>query len=207
MQSLADIRQFRRPSTSVSRRKLPLPLADGLRIAQVSPRGLLFTETHYISLDHLSTLSDFQPQVLVGSSAELEVLARYHHDGGLTLASLDRALFVITDCRDVPLRDSTRLVLWRAFGVPLYELLLSSDGSPIAAECDAHDGWHIQPGVSFSLVHDELWFQPKRAVAQGTGLTGEIHDAPCPCGQPGKRILNAAMDFRDPVRQQLAQTA
>ena len=207
MEHLAEIRQIRQQHTGASRRKLPLPLAEGLRVAQVSARGLLFADSHYFAIASAATLQAFGPQVLVGSAAELEILANQVAENALQFNSVDRALFVITDCRDVPLREASRLLLWRSFGVPVYELLLSGDGSPIASECDAHDGWHIEGQVKFSLVNGELWFQNKRSPAQGTGLTGEIDESLCPCGQPGKRILNAAMDYRDPVRHHLARTA
>lgn len=203
----ADIRHVRHPSAALGKRKLPLPMADGLRTAQLSPRGLLYVDSHFFALDDLPSLVDFEPHVLVGSAAELETLARATENGQARFATLDRALLVVTDCRDVPLRDASRLVLWRAFGLPMYELLLGGDGAPIAFECDAHDGWHIEDNVAFSTVNGELWYQRKRELSQGTGLTGELSDDLCPCGQRGKRILNPAMDFRDPVRHYLAQTA
>jgi hypothetical protein len=207
MQPLAEIGQFRQSYTAPSRRKLPLPMASGLRVAQVSARGLLYGEAQYFPLDQHGVLQAFRPQVLIGSATELVTLARRATEGVVDLSSLDRALFVITDCRDVPLRDTSRVVLWQAFGVPIYELLLGGDGTPIASECEAHEGWHAEDGVTFSTVNGELWFQRRRDTAQGTGLVGNIEDAACPCGKSGKRILNAAIDYRDPVRHYLAQTA
>ena len=207
MQPIAEI-SHRWPSYAhAGKRKLPLPMADGLRIAQVSPRALLFADSQFLSPDQAATLSDFKPQVLIGSASELELLAVRSDEGIVELSSLDRAVFVITDCRDVPLRESARTILWKAFGVPVFELLLGGDGSPIAAECDVHDGWHVEDAVLFSTVNGELWFQRKREVPQGTGLRGEIDSTLCPCGRPGNRILNAAMDLRDPVRHYLAKTA
>lgn len=207
MQSIAEIRQNRPTNASAGKRKLPLPMSSGVRVAQVSPRGLLFSESHYFGLEQPAALSGFRPQVLIGSNAELELLADWSNEGRIDLGSLDRALFVITDCRDVPLRDASRTILWKAFGVPVFELLLGGDGAPVAAECDAHEGWHVEDGISFSNVNGELWFQRKREIPQGTGLTGEIADTICPCGRSGYLILNATVDFRDPVRLYLAKTA
>ena len=128
MQPPTEIRQ---QPINTSRRKLPLPMAAGLRVAQVSARGLLFGEAQFFALEKPGPLQSFQPQVLIGSTSELEALARHTADGVIDLASIDRALFVITDCRDVPLRDTSRVILWQAFGVPVYEFLLGSDGTPL----------------------------------------------------------------------------
>ncbi len=119
---------------------------------------------------------------------------------------MDCAVFVLTDFRDAPLSDGERTALWKAFSVPVYELVLADDGALLASECEAQEGWHIEQGVSFARVNDQLWFS-RRGRQTGTGLVGEIQDEPCPCGRPGQRILNAAIDFRDPVRQKLAFTA
>ncbi len=200
-------RRTRKEGSGVAKHRIPLAGAAGLRVVQVSARRLLFEGTQYCALQQAESLPSFQPQVLVGSAQDLESLAGQMRDGQIELNCLDRALFVVTACRDVPLKEAGRLLLWRAFGVPIYEILLSSDGVPVATECDAHEGWHIAEGVSFTSANGELWFQVRRNPAQGTGLTGEIANEPCPCGMAGKRILNAAMDYRDPVRHHLAHIA
>ncbi len=207
LQSSLDIKRTRRGESGVAKHKLPLAGAAGLRVVQVSARRLLFEGSQYCPLHQAELLPSFQPQVLVGAAQELESLASQLGAGQFELTCLDRAIFVVTACRDVPLKEATRLILWRAFAVPIYEVLLSSDGAPIATECDAHEGWHVAEGVSFTSANGELWFQVRRTPPQGTGLTGEIANEPCPCGVAGKRILNAAMDYRDPVRHHLAHTA
>ena len=207
MLSPVDIRQNRPQSGTPGKRKLPLAGGANLRVVQVSARPLIFAEAQYCPMDQISTLPSYQPQVLVGSAQELKTIARQSESGSLDLECLDRALFVVTDCRDMPLREEARTALWRELGVPIYEILLSAEGYPIATEYDAHDGWHIEDGVTFSPVGGQLWFQRGRAKGQGTGLTGVIEDAPCGCGARGKRILNAAMDYRDPVRHVAPQIA
>ena len=207
LQSLGDTRLMRKGEGGVAKHRIPLAGAAGLRVVQVSPRPLLFEGAQYCPLNQAGSLPSFQPQVLVGSAEELEALAHELSAGPIDLTCLDRAIFVITAHRDVPLKDSCRELLWRAFAVPIYETLLSSGGAPVATECDAHEGWHVAEGVNFTSANGELWFQVRRTPPQGTGLTGEIADIPCPCGFGGKRILNAAVDYRDPVRHHLAHTA
>lgn len=207
MQSPLETRRARKEEGGISRRKVPLAGAAGLRVIQLSARPLLFEGAQYCSFHQAGVLPSLKPQVLLGSSQELESLAKQVNAGQIELTCLDRAIFVVTACRDVPLKECSRLLLWRTFGVPIYEMLLSSDGALIATECDAHEGWHIAESVSFTSADGQLWFQVRRAPPQGTGLTGEIATVLCPCGLAGKRILNASMDYRDPVRHHLAHTA
>jgi hypothetical protein len=167
---------------------------------------VLFEKACYLPLDSVKELEDYRPQALVGSSAHLLQLARQARSGQAAFPDLDCAVFVITDFRDVPLNDNERTALWNAFSVPVYEMVLADDGALLASECQAQEGWHIEPGVRFSRMNDQLWYS-RRGRQTGTGLVGEIQDEPCPCGKTGQRITNVAVDFRDPVRQKLAFTA
>ena len=186
-----------------NRRRLPFLSETPSRIAQISLPGVLFDRAHYLPLENLKAIVEFRPQALVGSSAHLLHLAKSlcSQESGLT--HLECAVFVITDFRDAPLSDRERTALWNAFSVPVYEIVLADDGALLAAECEAQEGWHIENGVRFARLNDQLWYS-RRGRQTGTGLIGEIEDEPCPCGRPGQRIVNAAMDFRDPVRQKLA---
>jgi hypothetical protein len=186
-----------------NRRPLPLVSDSSSRVAQISLPGVLFEGASYVAIDDPKTLEDFRPQALVGSSAHLVQLAHEVRSEKVTFPDLNCAVFVITDFRDAPLSDSERSRLWNAFSVPVYELALADDGSLLASECEAQEGWHVEPGVRFAQVNEQLWYR-RRGRNTGTGLVGEIQDELCPCGRPGQRILNPAMDFRDPVRQKLA---
>lgn len=188
------------------RRRLPLVGETTSRIVQISHPGVLFERASYFPVENTTQLAEFRPQTLVGSAAHLFRLADQLRSGEVILANLDTAVFVITDFRDVPLNDADRTALWNAFSVPVYELLLADDGTLLAAECEAQEGWHVESGVRFSSVNDQLWYS-RRGRQTGTGLMGMIEDEPCPCGRSGKRIVNAAMDYRDPVRQRFAYSA
>src|SRR4051794_22608975 len=186
-----------------NRRRLPFLSETPSRIAQVSLPGVLFDRAHYLPLDDLKAIAAFCHQALVGSSAHLLELAKQMCAPGSGFPDLECAVFVITDFRDAPLSDGERTALWNAFSVPVYEIVLADDGALLAAECEAREGWHVENGVRFARVNDQLWYS-RRGRQTGTGLIGTIEDEPCPCGRPGQRIVNAAMDFRDPVRQKLA---
>jgi hypothetical protein len=42
------------------------------------------------------------------------------------------------------LTAADREQLWRAFRVPLFEQIIGPNGERLAAECEAHDGLHIE---------------------------------------------------------------
>lgn len=202
MRNPAALRYFRSPAAS--RRKLPISIPPQARVAQVSSPTTLFERARYFLQAQGAELREYGPQVLLGSSEDLFKLAAQVEQRSLNLHSLDRAVFVLTGPRDMPLRDSARAALWQVFGVPVYELLLDGNGSTLAAECEAHEGWHIEGGVTFSTLEGQLWYSTKRGYSGGTGLTGRVEAQPCPCGRTGKRLVHLAMDFQDAVRHRLS---
>jgi hypothetical protein len=170
----------------------------------VSNPAALFEGARYFSQAQEAELQEYGPQILLGFSEDLSKLAARVERRSLSLRLLDRAVFALTSYRDMPLRDTVRAACWQAFGVPIYELLLDGDGSILAAECEAHEGWHIASGIAFSMLDGQLWYSTRRRFSGGTGLTGSIEAQPCPCGRPGKRLLHVAMDFQDVVRHRLS---
>jgi hypothetical protein len=176
-------------------------------MAQVSSPAALFERARYFSHAQDDELQKYGPEILLGSSEDLLKLAELVERRCLDLRKLDRAVFVLTNCRDMPLRDTARVIFWQAFGVPVYELLLGGDGSLLAAECEAHEGWHIESGVTFSSVQGQLWYSIRRGYSSGTGLAGHVEAQPCPCGRTGKRLVNVQMDLQDEVRHRLLASA
>lgn len=205
MRRPVEIGRFR--SHRTSRCKLPVTVPPQVRIAQVSSPATLFQGARYFLQTQLAELQSYGPQILLGSSEDLLNLTERVEQRSLNLSKLDRAAYVLTDCRDVPLRDCQRMAFWQAFGVPVYELLLGGDGVLLAAECEAYEGCHIADGVTFSSVGGQLWYSNRRGRSGGTGLTGKIQAEPCPCGRTGKRLVHVAMDFEDAVRHRLLATA
>lgn len=190
------------PIRPVRRRRLMLPAAAGApRIAQVTLPDSLFESARYFAARRASGLEDYEPQIVIGAAAHLATLAQAVEAGELKLPALKFAVYSITGCRDTPLRQKDRSALWHAFGVPVYEVLLDGNNFPIATECEAHEGWHIEDGVSFSSENGQLWFRWKRERLQGTGLKGILETEACACGRPGKRILDVDLDFHDPIRR------
>jgi hypothetical protein len=48
------------------------------------------------------------------------------------------------------LTEADRDLIWRRWGVPVYEHRLTSSGELLAEECDAHDRLHVRPGFNLS---------------------------------------------------------
>lgn len=56
---------------------------------------------------------------------------------------LQHAVIVLMRGADARLLEEDRELLWRAFGVPVFEQCLGEDNVLLAAECEAHDGLHV----------------------------------------------------------------
>jgi hypothetical protein len=67
------------------------------------------------------------------------------------------------------LNDTDRDRLWRAFRVPIFEQIVGRAGELLAAECEAHDGLHIE--------------SPRLKIE---GLP--IDASPCACGRKTPRL-------------------
>ena len=106
----------------------------------------------------------FAPQAIAGTLAQLEAIAA-------TDFSPTHALIVLGRWEDPRVTEADRELLWSRFGVPLFEQIIADDHKLLAAECEAHDGLHIEsPDL------------PPR--------NGEILEtAPCECGRTTPRLV------------------
>ncbi|HEX4230447.1 MAG TPA: hypothetical protein VHZ07_17360 [Bryobacteraceae bacterium] len=159
-----------------------------LRAAQISA-GKLFDRVECFPPDRWCEIESFRPRILVGHGSELGSFAEHVKRCGIEFPSLDQAIFVVTQYPYNPLSEAVRLVLWRTFGVPIYEVYLAPDGTPLCYECEAHEGWHAQVGINMSVQYDELVLHAERRSLH-TGLAAEILQNPCACGRPGARVVN-----------------
>lgn len=194
-----------RPFGSHSRKDRGIP-SSRLRAAQISS-GKLFDRVECFPPERWCEIEAFRPRILVGHGAELGSFAEHVKRCGIEFPSLDQAIFVVTQYPYNPLSDATRLILWRTFGVPIYEVYFAPDGAPLCYECEAHEGWHAQDGIKMSAHHGELVLHAQRG-SLNTGLAGEIMENSCPCGRPGARVINVReRQERRRWTHQLAATA
>ncbi len=111
---------------------------------------------------------------------------------------------------DEPLRD----LLWRVFGLPVYQQFRSWSGGLLAWECSAHAGLHIDASKAtfrtasnsaellVSVKGDSL--QP--GVLLPTGFDARVTDLTCPCGRQGERLI-AMRQQREPLASEFAASA
>ena len=109
------------------------------------------------TVDDLPWLRRWAPTALALPLGLALSLADRKERGLFDLPSLNTAMIVLTSIDDSPLGDRHRDILWRAFGVPVFEQLRASGGAVIARECEVHDGLHIVepvPDLSGEIVTD-----------------------------------------------------
>jgi hypothetical protein len=171
------------------KRRLKLPVIDsrGLRIAQIGHQAF-FDEARPFPAARWHELAQFAPNVLIGSASELRRVMERVDLQTVDLSSVDHAVFAITELGDKPLGDVLRVVLWQRLGVPVYELYIGPDRNLLAAQCEAQDGWHVQPCARFTSEGGQLFYS-SRGGEVSTGLEGDLVFATCGCGRPGARIL------------------
>jgi hypothetical protein len=200
----ASIRRFSRKSTQ--RHTLPFPASPSLRAAQVTA-ATFFDGVQPFPHERWAELETYRPSILVGPAEDLTRLVERVRRGTVDVKSVDRVVFVLTQCGDRPVSDGLRLVLWQTFGVPVYELLVSTGGMLLACECEAQEGWHAQPYASLFVSQGEVLVDALRQKRLRTGLLGYVETAVCSCGRSGMRVMHAEAQGSNEVRRELAATA
>jgi hypothetical protein len=109
-------------------------------------------------------VANFQPAAIAAAPAQLDALC------GTPIPSLRNALIALVRPNEPRLTEEDRERLWRAFRVPVFEQRIDESGCLLAAECEAHDGLHVEsPGVP--------------------AQSGEVLEtAPCGCGRTTPRL-------------------
>lgn len=108
---------------------------------------------------------DFAPAAIAATPAQLDALRT------TPIPSLRNAIIALVRPGEPALSDQDREQLWRAFRVPVFEQRIDESCRLLAAECEAHDGLHIEsPDV------------PPRP-----GET--LETAPCGCGRITPRLV------------------
>jgi len=126
----------------------------------------------------LAELASFAPQAIAGTLDQLKAVAA-------TAITLSHAIVVVGKWEDARVTEADRERLWMRFRVPVFEQIIAGDGALLAAECEAHNGLHIE---SEALRPDTL--QPDHW--QGTALPHrEVDRSPCVCGRKEPRLIPA----------------
>ncbi len=170
--------------------RLALPAIAGHRKAaqiSVSPR---FESVQIFARRRWAELQSFEPRILVGYGLELSRFAELLASGEFQLPTVDHAVFALTDCGSNPIGDDLRAKVWQHFGVPAYELIIAPGCRLLAAECEAHDGWHLADDTSAHFSRGELVYDVPSMQGLHTGFAGLIETRACACGRPTARLKN-----------------
>ena len=115
----------------------------------------------------------YAPASIVGTWPQLEALLPEK------IPSLGYSLIVVAQPEDPLLTFAQRRKLWSTFAVPVFQQIVGPKGLLLAAECEAHDGLHIE--------------SPKLALAGRA-----VEWAVCGCGRSTPRLKWAQAS--DPVQ-------
>lgn len=176
--------RLRRPE----RRRSPFAVPAGVRQAQLSGEPL-FEGVSVFHDNEWAALEAFRPHVVIGDRTRLQRLAEDARNGEVDISSVDRAILAATPCGAPPIDDVLRVVLWQTFGVPVYELLISADGRLLGTDCEAQEGWHLEPGFQAFFAGRELVITTDGEPAIHTSLAAQLSHQPCACGRAGSLIL------------------
>lgn len=202
------MKQFPRKLSAVkwhSRIKLPFLVNGKLRIAETSAVPTIQLARGF-ARDEWTELAKYRPEVLAGTQSELQLLVEEMERRHLDLSCVDRAIVVLTYSCSGLLDNVFRVALWQTFGVPVYELLLGPNSTLIAAECEAHEGWHIQPEAEIVFNGDEVTCVFRSHSPIHTGWTGRLELEACACGRSSARLIDLARPVQG-ARRKLAATA
>jgi hypothetical protein len=131
-----------------------------------------------LAQESLADVLKFAPQAIAGTLEQLEAVAA-------TAITLSHAIVVMGKWEDARVTEADRERLWMRFRVPVFEQIIAVDGALLAAECEAHNGLHIEAeALRPDTLRPDYW--------QGTALPrNEIDRSPCVCGRTAPRLVLA----------------
>ncbi len=161
--------------------RFTFPLPGPVRVALLEEGFRTEANVRMFAPDDMEWLRSWAPEALVAPLDLALSLADRKRRGILNLPSVSTAIVVLTSSEDSPLTDDHRDLLWRAWGVPVFEQLRGPDGTVIARECEVHDGLHI--------------------VGNHTGNNAalEIVSGVCECGAETPRLRRSTASSRESV--------
>ncbi len=174
--------------------KFKFPLAMPARVAMFEGGFMTDGAIRHFAARETRQLCEFVPQALVLPLQLALTFADQKQRQLLEFPDLTIAIVLLTSLEDTPLEDHHRTLIWRAFGVPIFEQLLGWDGTVIARECEVHDGQHIDEAAAIcekdgnELIVTQLTSFEEPILRIRTGLTAMIATEHCECGAETPRL-------------------
>jgi hypothetical protein len=163
---------------------LQFPLAAPARVAVLEAGLALDRNAREFAPEDWQAMQAWAPEAIV---APLEItlsLAEKRLNGQMDLSNLTAAI-VLTDIDGEALSEGHRELLWKAFGVPVFEQLRSREGAIVARECEVHDGLHLDPEAR--IAHELSALSAAMTISE-----------PCECGSEAPR-LRGYLSTRTPI--------
>jgi hypothetical protein len=188
------------PPGRLARRQLQkfhFPLAMPARVALFEGGFCLDGAIRQFAPRDAALLKEYVPEALVLPLPLAVTLADQKLRKLLDFPTLTRAIVVLTSIAEMPMTDHQGTLLWRAFGVPLFEQFRGYDGTVLARECEVHDGLHIDETAAIfqkdgeELVATQLTSE-NVIMRVRTGLSGSIVTEHCECGAETPRLRDLA---------------
>jgi hypothetical protein len=152
-------------------------LSAPARVAVLETGFTLDRSAREFVADDMEALREWMPEAIVAPLAVALSMADRKTGGALALESVSVAIVVLTTVNGPTLEESHRELLWKAFGVPVFEQLRDSEGAVVARECEVHDGLHV----------DEMRVA-RGLSALNASMANEIVSEPCECGSETPRL-------------------
>jgi hypothetical protein len=162
------------------------PLSGPVRVALLEEGFRTDANVRVCAPGDMVWLRSYAPEALVAPLDLALSLADRKRRGILDLPSVRTAIVVLTYSEDSPLADDYRDLLWRAWGVPIFEQLRGPDGTVIARECEVHDGLHI---VGTDAGNDVGHNAARLEIVSGV----------CECGLETPRLRRSTSSNRESV--------
>jgi hypothetical protein len=170
---------------------LRFPLPGAGRLAVMSQDFHLAANMKSFAASDIRGLIDFAPEALAAPLDAALCLADQKLRGLLELPSLKFAIVIFSSISPNdggPLAANHRELLWKAFGLPVFEQLRGWDGKIVARECEVHDGLHFDAGD----LSAELDGRKLTVMGRATGLSAVIEEEQCDCGMETPRLCHVS---------------
>ncbi len=139
---------------------LAYPVPPAPRTAVLQP---WFRSSGAVRLCGANDWEEFQPGAIAATWPQFEALMR------TKIPALTHALIVLARPGEELLNVRQREQLWTAFRVPVFQQIVNRRGVLLAAECEAHDGLHIES-------------------AQVVAIGAALDRTTCGCGRSAPRL-------------------
>ncbi|MDX2268677.1 MAG: hypothetical protein NW208_11270 [Bryobacter sp.] len=187
--------QFELPKTAALRPGFRAPMesrAITIVGAPLSPRkGVTVLQAEQWQRLHLS-----RAEMLAATPTILRQVVACVECSLMALPRLADAIVVLNSVEQGWLGRDEREMLWRTFGLPVFEQWLGLEGELLAWECVTHQGLHLNTNsADFEWRDGQLLVTSlvaRRWITRRleTGWTGEVVAEKCPCGHDAPKLRN-----------------